>query len=81
MVRDKFGDKAGWAHSVLFAAELPQFRILLPTDMQYDMKIYSEQRKLLNKEKKILSQSASSLSSPKQTKSANKTIGDRKYLI
>jgi len=60
-VRNKFADKAaGWAHSVLFAAELPQFRSLLPTTLQQEMKIYSEQRKLLNKEKKMQSQTASS---------------------
>jgi hypothetical protein len=60
-VRNKFADKAaGWAHSVLFAAELPQFRSLLPTTLQQKMKIYSEQRKLLNKEKKLQSQTASS---------------------
>jgi len=58
-VRNKFADKAaGWAHSVLFAAELPQFRSLLPTTLQQEMKIYSEQRKLLNKEKKMQSQTA-----------------------
>ena len=60
-MRNKFADKAaGWAHSVLFAAELPQFRSLLPTTLQQEMKIYSEQRKLLNKEKKMQSQTASS---------------------
>jgi hypothetical protein len=60
-VRNKFADKAaGWAHSVLFAAELPQFRSLLPTTLQQEMKIYSEQRKLLNKEKKLQSKTASS---------------------
>jgi len=60
-VRNKFVDKAaGWAHSVLLAAELPQFRSLLPTTLQQEMKIYSEQRKLLNKEKKMQSQTASS---------------------
>jgi hypothetical protein len=53
-VRNKFVDKAaGWAHSVLFAAELPQFRSLLPTTLQQEMKIYSEHRKLFNKEKKM----------------------------
>ena len=60
-MRNKFADKAaGWAHSVLFAAELPQFRSLLPATLLQEMKIYSEQRKLLNKEKKMQSQTASS---------------------
>ena len=60
-MRNKFVDKAaGWAHSVLLAAELPQFRSLLPTTLQQEMKIYSEQRKLLNKEKKLQTQTGSS---------------------
>ena len=35
--RNRFGEKAGWAHSVLFAAELPQFSVLLPAALQEDM--------------------------------------------
>jgi hypothetical protein len=27
LFRDRFGDKAGWAHSLLFAAELPTYRV------------------------------------------------------
>jgi N-glycosylase/DNA lyase len=50
--RDRFGDKAGWAHSVLFAAELPQFRKFLPVDMQDDMKEFAAARKELKKSKK-----------------------------
>ena len=51
-MRNKFADKAaGWAHSVLFAAELPQFRSLLPTTLQQEMKIYIEQRNYLIKRK------------------------------
>jgi hypothetical protein len=58
-VRNKFVDKAAdWAHSVLFAAELSQFR--LPTTLQQEMKIYNEQRKPLNKEKKLQIQTGSS---------------------
>ena len=43
--RSKFGEKAGWAHSVLFAAELPEFRSLLPIEMQEEMKAYTLDRK------------------------------------
>jgi len=32
--RSRFKQRAGWAHSVLFAAELPQFRRLLPQSIQ-----------------------------------------------
>jgi len=39
--RSKFGEKAGWAHSVLFAAELAEFRSLLPAEMQEEMKAYT----------------------------------------
>lgn len=41
--RDKFGDKAGWAHSVLFAAELPEFKRSLPDWMQLEMNAFSEE--------------------------------------
>lgn len=47
--RSKFGDKAGWAHSVLFAAELPEFRSLLPIEMQEEMKAYTLDRKEIKK--------------------------------
>jgi len=36
--RDRFPVKAGWAHSVLFAAELPEFRAKLPLALQTEMK-------------------------------------------
>ena len=32
LFRDKFGPMAGWAHSVLFTAELPAFRAMLAAD-------------------------------------------------
>lgn len=38
--RSRFGEKAGWAHSVLFAAELPQFSVLLPVSLQEEMLEY-----------------------------------------
>ena len=45
MFRGVFGECAGWAHSVLFAAELPQFRSLLPSDMQQQMRAFAEQQR------------------------------------
>jgi N-glycosylase/DNA lyase len=44
-----FGDHAGWAHSVLFAAELPQFRALLPEAMQQEMLAFSAQQRSAKK--------------------------------
>ena len=35
--RSRFGDDAGWAHSLLFAAELPHFKALLPVKLQEEM--------------------------------------------
>lgn len=35
--RTQFASHAGWAHSLLFVAELPSFRAVLPEDMIYEM--------------------------------------------
>ncbi|CAM9499235.1 unnamed protein product, partial [Hapterophycus canaliculatus] len=37
LFRDRFGQRAGWAHSLLFAAELPGFKALLSPSMQKEM--------------------------------------------
>jgi N-glycosylase/DNA lyase len=37
MFRTRFPNKAGWAHSLLFLAELPSFRAVLPTEMVEEM--------------------------------------------
>jgi hypothetical protein len=50
--RHRFGARAGWAHSVLFAAELPEFRVLLPPELKNDMAAYSAQRKVQSAEKR-----------------------------
>ena len=44
--RARFGPKCGWAHSVLFAAELPEFRALLPAAMQEEMKAFVDDKRL-----------------------------------
>ena len=47
LIGDEFRNRftlAGWAHSVLFAAELPEFRRLLPELLQDEMKAFAEQR-------------------------------------
>jgi len=48
LFRIRFGPFAGWAHSVLFVAELPSFRNALPMDMIEEM----DQWRKLEKEKK-----------------------------
>lgn len=48
--RKLFQCHAGWAHSVLFAAELPNFRIRLPEQLQKEMKDFEDYQK---KQKKL----------------------------
>ena len=62
--RLRYGDRAGWAHSVLFAGELPEFRDRLPDDVVREMEQFVETKKreraeakLAKKEKKSESQS------------------------
>ena len=43
--RDKFGARCGWAHSVLFAAELPGFKEKLPQAIQEEMETFSAAKK------------------------------------
>lgn len=52
--RTRFGSKAGWAHSVLFAAELPEFRDRLPEELRNEMYAYSEQRRQDSAKKRLL---------------------------
>ena len=47
--RKRFPCKAGWAHSVLFAAELPEFRVRLPIALQEEMKAFTEHSKSVKK--------------------------------
>jgi N-glycosylase/DNA lyase len=42
LFRKRFGSHAGWAHSVLFAAEIAPWRDLLPKEMQVAIAIYLE---------------------------------------
>lgn len=40
--RNRFGDYAGWAHSLLFVAELPSFRPVLPDTLIHEMKEFRQ---------------------------------------
>jgi N-glycosylase/DNA lyase len=53
LFREKYGSHAGWAHSLLFAAELPAFRVLLPEILQKDMAAFKLQEKELKASAKL----------------------------
>ena len=50
--RCQFRHHAGWAHSVLFAAELPDLRVLLPNSMQQEMINFSAEKSAIKKSAK-----------------------------
>eukprot|EP00904_Undaria_pinnatifida_P007206 jgi/Undpi1/3615/HiC_scaffold_16.g06986.m1 len=45
LFRDRFGQRAGWAHSLLFAAELPAFKTMLSPEMQLEMDEFRRQER------------------------------------
>jgi N-glycosylase/DNA lyase len=45
LFRSRFQQKPGWAHSVLFVAELPSFRPTLPADMVEEMESFRRTEK------------------------------------
>ncbi|GAX21501.1 N-glycosylase/DNA lyase [Fistulifera solaris] len=49
LFRERFSTHSGWAHSLLFVAELPSFRPVLPSDIREEMESFSKKR---NAEKK-----------------------------
>jgi N-glycosylase/DNA lyase len=44
LFRDRFSTHSGWAHSLLFVAELPSFRPVLPSDIREEMESFSNKR-------------------------------------
>lgn len=50
--RRRFGNYAGWAHSVLFAAELGAFKDRLPVVMQTEMKVFADLQRSAKKVKR-----------------------------
>ena len=52
LFRTRFGYKPGWAHSLLFVAELPSFRPILPHDILHDMDQFRQQEQEIKKQKK-----------------------------
>mmetsp|Transcript_9533 Transcript_9533/g.18830 ORF Transcript_9533/g.18830 Transcript_9533/m.18830 type:complete len:550 (-) Transcript_9533:260-1909(-) len=71
LFRARYGPYAGWAHSVLFAAELPQFLLLLPEDVQLEVKGFAQEEKKrkaqIRQEKLERKQEASSKSNAMST--------------
>ena len=45
LFRERYGPHAGWAHSLLFAAELPAFRSRLPAAVQEEMAAWRDEEK------------------------------------
>ena len=52
LFRNRFGTHAGWAHSVLFAAELPEFKKMLPIEMQKEMDSFTQEMRQRSAQKK-----------------------------
>ncbi|KAL9189039.1 hypothetical protein ACHAXT_011529 [Thalassiosira profunda] len=52
LFRDRFASKPGWAHSLLFVAELPSFRGVLPADVVREMDEWKELEQRKKKESK-----------------------------
>ncbi|GKY91182.1 hypothetical protein MPSEU_000090900 [Mayamaea pseudoterrestris] len=49
LFRNRFTNKCGWAHSLLFVAELPSFRAVLPQDVVKEMDIFRAEEKARKK--------------------------------
>ena len=61
LFRDRFTEKAGWAHSLLFVAELPSFRPVLPKDIVEEMDRFRDEeqaKKQAARDRKKASQEA-----------------------
>jgi len=58
LFRDRFDSYPGWAHSLLFVAELPSFRGILPADVVKEMDEWREHEQRKKQEKKEESKKA-----------------------
>ena len=52
LFRSRFPNKAGWAHSLLFVAELPSFKDLLPNDIVEEMETFQKEEKERKRQQK-----------------------------
>lgn len=69
--RGQFMHHAGWAHSVLFAAELPDLRGLLPQSMQQEMISFSAEKSAMKKTMKKLKTESSVKNAAQQPQTRN----------
>ncbi|CAB9524866.1 N-glycosylase/DNA lyase [Seminavis robusta] len=58
LYQSRFTTKAGWAHSLLFVAELPSFRPILPEDMVQEMDQFRAEEQARKKASKAKKKSA-----------------------
>ena len=76
---ERFGPYAGWAHSLMFAAELPQFRPLLPEDIRQDMVTFSKWEKEMKQKARDEKKRRREMDEKKKTKgSGGKKSGGKK---
>ncbi|CAN0455077.1 unnamed protein product, partial [Ectocarpus sp. 12 AP-2014] len=71
LFRDRFGDRAGWAHSLLFAAELPGFKAKLSPEMQRQMDEFKREEREAKAESKAEKARLKEDMSSKSTSKAN----------
>ena len=72
LFRDRYGSHAGWAHSLLFAAELPGFKTRLPIALQDEMAAFQEMEKQRKVELKEAKTARAKVASPKAAKPSAK---------
>jgi N-glycosylase/DNA lyase len=68
LFRQRFPNKSGWAHSLLFVAELPSFRPVLPTKLIEEMDGFRKEEQSRKKDQKEQQQA----NKPKKIKVKNK---------
>jgi N-glycosylase/DNA lyase len=64
LFRSRFAQKAGWAHSLLFVAELPSFRPALPKAMVEQMDCFKQEEKLKKQEAAVAKKARKGTESP-----------------
>eukprot|EP00752_Nemacystus_decipiens_P009391 g8394.t1 len=75
LFRERFGDRAGWAHSLLFAAELPGFKAMLSPEMQEEMDEFKRQERDAKAESKA---EKARVKEEKSSKSAKRAKQDQR---